>query len=181
MVYYKKSIAVAVLIRIALSCAFANLTPKDQFCDLRRQPDVITIIAENGTNELKAAAENSWTNGDIIVTATTHSDGLTVELFSPTAAVKWLKVHWDAAMPSDWKYLGDAWERDYGDLEWKPLDAKRIMPWYFLASDGGITHGYGVMTGPSALCYWTADEAGITLHADVRGGGRGVELGQRKL
>jgi alpha-galactosidase len=77
--------------------------------------------------------------------------------------------------------LGDAWERAYGELQWKTLDSNRVMPWYFLASDGTNTHGYGVKTGPSALCYWTADEGGITLHADVRCGGMGVQLGERKL
>jgi alpha-galactosidase len=84
-------------------------------------------------------------------------------------------------LPTNWKYLGDAWERAYGDLEWKPLDSGRVMPWYFLATNGKLTHGYGVMTGPAALCHWTADGTGITLHADVRCGGAGVQLGQRKL
>jgi len=177
----KKSITIAALTCITFSCALANLSQKNQFNDLRREPDAITVITENETNDLKFASGNSWTNGDIVVTAVTYSGGLKVQLKAPTSAVKWLQIHWNASLPLGWKYLGDAWERAYGDLEWKPLDPMRIMPWYFLASNGKITHGYGVKTGPSALCYWTADKIGITIHADVRCGGMGVELGQRTL
>ena len=45
----------------------------------------------------------------------------------------------------------------------------------------GAAHGYGVKTGAAALCRWTADAGRITLNADVRSGGAGVQLGQRKL
>ncbi len=41
------------------------------------------------------------------------------------------------------------------------------MPWYFLAGNGTQTHGYGVMTGPAALCCWKADAEGISLWTDV--------------
>jgi len=55
------------------------------------------------------------------------------------------------------------------------------MPWYFLASKGGVTHGYGVKTGAASICYWQADTGGITLWLDVSNGGGGVELGGRHL
>jgi alpha-galactosidase len=55
------------------------------------------------------------------------------------------------------------------------------MPWYFLASGGGVTNGYGVKTGAASVCYWQADEDGVTLWLDVSNGGAGVELGDRLL
>jgi len=55
------------------------------------------------------------------------------------------------------------------------------MPWYFLASDGQLTHGYGVKTGGASFCFWQADAAGISLWLDVRNGGGGVQLGEREL
>ena len=106
---------------------------------------------------------------------------LAVVLAGPGAAVKRLRLHWKDALPEGWKYLGDAWERGYGDLGWRSLDGGRVMPWYFLATDGKTTHGYGVKTGPGALCHWTAEATGVTLDADVRCGGTGVRLGCRKL
>jgi alpha-galactosidase len=77
--------------------------------------------------------------------------------------------------------LGDAWERGYGDLEWRAFVPDRIMPWYCAAFDGEFTHAYGVRTGANAFCSWYVDPQGITLWADVRSGGVGVRLGDRVL
>jgi len=152
-----------------------------QFSDIQREPDSVSVITETGSVALKPERSGLWADDHLKVRFHSRKKGLELELASPDQAVKRLELRWETKLPSDWNYLGDAWERAYGDLEWKPLDAKRVMPWYFLASNGKRTHGYGVMTGPGALCYWTAEGQGITLHADVRCGGRGVQLGQRTL
>jgi alpha-galactosidase len=153
----------------------------NQFHNLQSEPDAVSVVTETGALELKAEVKGLWTNGNVKTWFHADGNGLTVELAAPNEALKALQIRWTAPLPSDWNYLGDAWERAYGELQWKTLDSNRVMPWYFLASDGTNTHGYGVKTGPSALCYWTADENGITLHADVRCGGMGVQLGERKL
>jgi alpha-galactosidase len=165
----------------ALFCAAAAPAQDDHFCELRRLPDTLSTITEAGAFDLVSNNKGQWRGGGVVVTTDLRRDGLRVELAAPAVGVKHLLLGWKAALPPDWKYLGDAWERAYGDLEWKPLEAQRVMPWYFLASNGNLTHGYGVKTGPAALCHWTTDPAGITLHADVRCGGLGVQLGQRKL
>ena len=69
--------------------------------------------------------------------------------------------------------LGDAWERGYGDLQWQPIRADRLLPWYFLAHDpvAGTTSGMGVRVRPPACCAFLADSAGVTLWLDVRNGG----------
>src|SRR2546428_10068521 len=77
--------------------------------------------------------------------------------------------------------LGDAWERGYGDLEWRGWIPDRVMPWYFATHNGSLTHSYGVRTGARALCFWQGDVQGISLWADVRSGGVGVQLGERVL
>jgi len=53
--------------------------------------------------------------------------------------------------------------------------------WYFLASDGQQTFGAGVETGAGALCHWSVDGGGVSLHLDVRCGSAGVQLGARTL
>jgi len=35
---------------------------------------------------------------------------------------------------------------------------------------------YGVMTGPASLCHWKVDPEGLSLWADIRCGGMGVQL-----
>lgn len=150
----------------------------DYFIDIERQPDAVWIVTDSASNELQVASAGVWSSDDVKVSFRSRGHGLNVELFAPRTGVKWLKIRWNAKLEPGWKYLGDAWERAYGDLQWKAMDSKRVMPWYFLASNGTLTHGYGVMTGPGALCYWTAAEDGITLHADVRCGGVGVHWGR---
>ena len=99
--------------------------------------------------------------------------------------VKFIKLRWHYHFPQETKFLGDAWERSYGELAWQNFMGSRFMPWYFLATyfeqADKITLGFGVKVRPSAMCYWQADKFGITLFLDVRCGGVGVLLNGRKL
>jgi alpha-galactosidase len=164
-----------------MAFAFSALAQDASFCNLLRDPDSVFIVTEAGQTEMHPSEPKHWTGGGVTLTTRIRRSGLELVLQAPEAAVKHLLVCWKAQLTPSWKYLGDAWERAYGDLEWKPLDPNRVMPWYFLGSDGQLTHGYGVRTGASALCHWTAEAGSITLHADVRCGGVGVQLGPRKL
>jgi alpha-galactosidase len=80
-------------------------------------------------------------------------------------------------------YLGDHWERGYGDLQWRFLQPDRIMPWYFAAYQeaSGRTFMAGVKTQPSIFCFWTVDAAGISLWLDFRNGGSPSLPGDREL
>ena len=108
------------------------------FVDCRRVPDALEVVTANATVPMQASAGH-WTGRGITVTTTPQNDGLHVTLASPTVAVKTLHLHWNGTPDPTWKYLGDAWERAYGDLAWKPLDGKRPLPWYVLASNGTTT------------------------------------------
>lgn len=72
--------------------------------------------------------------------------------------------------------LGDAWERAYGELEWKKPNEERVLPWYFLAHDKAQTYGFGVKTQPNAMCYWQCTDDTIVLTTDVRNGSQGLVL-----
>ena len=152
----------------------------DHFLNLLRPPDAVTVVTESGIAKAVRNGE-AWTGGGAEVATVVRPDGLHVELAALKEDVRYLVLRWNGPLPAAWKYLGDAWERSYGELEWGPLDANREMPWYFLAGDGRITHGYGVKTGPAAMCGWKADTGGVSLTADVRCGGMGVRLGNRRL
>ncbi len=84
-------------------------------------------------------------------------------------------------MPEGARILGDAWERSYGDLEWRGIVPDRPMPWFFMVHDGRRTDGIGVRTGASAFCCWQADQNGYSLVIDTRSGGKGVVLNGRTL
>lgn len=109
------------------------------------------------------------------------ADGMAVLLRAATAEPCAVRLRWQVAIADTTTCLGDAWERGYGDLEWRGLVPERVMPWYVLLHDGEVLHGVGVATGGASFAAWQVDEAGITLVLDVRCGGSGVRLGARTL
>lgn len=118
---------------------------------------------------------------DIRIEFVNADDSVDVFLTAEKSAVEWIKIRWSTALPKHVRILGDAWERGYGDLEWRGVSGGRILPWYFLASAEGVQYGFGVKTRPSAMCFWQADTKGITLVMDVRSGGEGILLDGRRI
>jgi alpha-galactosidase len=150
--------------------------------DVRRPPDLIVAQTDAGMRALaRAGAEGTWRAGGIEVTLSFTRGGMRVRLAAPDDAVLRLHLRWRGKMDATRLVLGDAWERGYGDLEWRGMVPDRAMPWYFVASDGRRTDGYGVRVRPNAFCFWQLDADGVSLWADVRSGGVGVRLGERAL
>lgn len=79
------------------------------------------------------------------------------------------------------KILGDAWERAYGDLQWKAPEETDVMPWYFAAYDGEKLLGYGVKTQPNATCSWTCGKNEAVLTIDLRNGSNPLSLTKEGL
>ena len=151
------------------------------YVDLGRAPDAVRAVSGGVTHELATGAPGEWSGGGVRVFTPASRTGVPVRVTAPDAALETVVLRWNGALPETAQLLGDAWERSYGELGWRPLSQARPMPWYFLASDGRVTHGYGVAAQPNALCCWTADREGVTLTLDVRAGGVGVRLGGRTL
>ena len=170
----------SVLLVLACACGTGRRAPADDnYLDLLRSPDAVTVVTEEARSgsAVGRRLEGRGPRGGDGHPGRTSSD-------RASRPVGGREIHHgplERRSPKTRKYLGDAWERSYGELEWQPLDAAREMPWYFLASDGRTTHGYGVMTQPAAMCAWRAGTEGVTLTADVRNGGAGVRLGARRL
>jgi alpha-galactosidase len=161
--------------------ASSALAADASFSDLLRTPDAVTVVTETGRAEMTREGD-VFKNATVTLATKKKGDGLTVFVKAPGVALKHFIIRWNGSRPVDgWKFMGDAWERAYGDLEWKPADANRMFPWYFLASDGKSTHGFGVMVQPAATCGWTAHANSTTLDIDMRNGGAGVLLGNRQL
>lgn len=151
------------------------------FVDLRRAPDLVALQTDTGLRALPREGEGRWSDAQSEVSYVAGSSAGTVRLTTSLPALLRLKLRWHGAIPDTARVMGDAWERGYGDLEWRSLVPDRLMPWYCAVTDGTRTHGYGVRTGPRAMCAWQVDAHGITLWADVRSGGVGLQLGNRTL
>ena len=154
--------------------------------DPLREPDSMTVFGEGRASTIRLTSSGGkWQGNDVEVGIQSQRgrNGTEAAIFvsAPKTRLTRIRMRWHGGFPAGSRFLGDAWERSYGDLEWRGLVGERLMPWYFLASSGAVTYGYGVKTGAAAICYWQSDGGGVTLWLDVSNGGGGVELGQRRL
>ena len=138
-------------------------------------PRTVTIETEQDRAEL--SGERKTALEDVTVGI---AEGK-VTLNAQSTGVSFLSLRWEAELPEDCRFLGDAWERGYGDFEWRGFVFDRVMPWYFFALSGDTLAGFGVKSRPNAMCSFTCDPHGITLHLDVRSGGAPVRLNGRTL
>ena len=152
--------------------------------DLGSAPDNVLLQTESTFENLERHG-GEWTRGDVAVHIERHGSRngsqSAVRVRSPKTAPYRLRLRWLGQTAGGLSYLGDAWERSYGDLGWRPLDPERILPWYFLATSGTQLVACGVKTNPAAFCFWQVDADGISLWLDLRNGGTGVQLGNREI
>lgn len=150
------------------------------FPSIMKYPDAITVDTQNDCRHFSGNRQ-AVSEEDVTVSFRQEADCLKVFVTAQTTPLKYLRLRWNIPMPEDAQYLGDAWERGYGTLEWRNMVPERAFPWYFLASKGEDTAGYGVKVRPNSMCFWQCDPNGITLWMDIRNGGNGVLLGGREL
>ena len=122
-------------------------------------PEAVSVFTEAGRDD--SAAEIGF---DV------ESGAVSISSSEPLCRVI---LRWSVPTPEGAQVLGDAWERGYGDLEWRGLIAERPLPWYALIAQGNSTTGWGVKTGAKSFASWRVDSSGVTLVLDVRSGGRG--------
>ena len=154
--------------------------------DLLRAPDRVSAFTDSKSGELLLARSgNAWQAASVEfrIEIQTGKAGPEAVLFvaAPETPLRKIRLRWHGSFPCGWRFLADHWERSYGDLEFRGLAGDRLMPWYFLATNGHSTQATGVKTGAAAICYWQTDAAGITLWLDLSNGGSGVLLGERRL
>jgi alpha-galactosidase len=155
-----------------------SLTNKVAHVDILRTPDSVTAFVDRRTLPLRHEGSR-WTASGIAIYAEPQQGNIPLRI--EAATLSRVRLRWRAKIPESWRILSDAWERSYGDLEWRCLSGDRVLPWYFLAFDGQATNAYGVRTGAAAFAFWQVDPDGISLWLDVRNGGSAVQLGGRLL
>ena len=136
-------------------------TPRS-FLDLTRGPDGVKVRTASGDQQLRRTSGGRWEGTGVTVRIVDLPGAIRVELTAPAIGVLRVGLRWNERLDRTRLLLGDAWERGYGDLEWRGWAPDRIMPWYFATSDGNATHAYGVRTGTNAFCWWQADPEGVS-------------------
>ena len=136
-------------------------------------PTYSAIYTENGRDDRAGG-----------LTLIPSPDGsLDVFVDAPKSPITDIVLRWQAPLTPGTRILGDHWERGYGDLEWRGVAAERPLPWYVLLHEPAQnqSHGFGVKTGAACFASWRVDETGVSLVLDLRNGGFGVRLGDRRL
>src|SRR5689334_21953631 len=142
------------------------------------------FVDHDGTGLKQARRAGArFTSAQGVVELVPEGAGLGVKVTCPSGPLTRVVLRWTTTYSPMSLFLGDAWERGYGDLQWRFLQPERVMPWYFAAHDPstGRTVMHGVMTQPSALCFWTVDAAGTSLWLDLRNGGSPSRPGEREI
>ncbi len=152
---------------------------------LAELPDLPARVLVAAGGELKLAGRQGarFTSGQTEINLARTAAGQAIRVRCPAGPLSRVVLRWETTFPSDTLFLGDAWERSYGDLQWRFLQPERILPWYFAAHSvaDGRTFMAGVKTQPAALCFWTVDAAGVSLWLDFRNGGGPSLPGDREL
>lgn len=151
------------------------------FLNVLRAPDTVIVQLADREVTLTQSSGGRFADNDVVIVTTPAIDILRVSLTAPKTGIKRIHLRWRGNLRNTRLTLGDAWERAYGDLEWRGWAPDRVMPWYTATFDGGATHAYGVRTGAKAFCFWQVDPQGVSLWADVRSGSTPVQLGERTL
>jgi alpha-galactosidase len=160
-----------------------------------RFPDAVSVRCSGEWLSLAGSPE-IWKHEDIHVKFQLNSEVLALFVEAPGRELEFIKCSWKQPYPITSKFLGDQWERSYGDLDWEtpsftapppvtgttpaPPVVKR-SPWYLLISDGVLTQAYGVKTGANSFCSWQISPDTLDLMLDTNSGGAGVLLGERTL
>ncbi|AZN41597.1 alpha-galactosidase [Paenibacillus albus] len=149
---------------------------------LNRYPHKITIqTGEETWIHLSSENQRQWYYKDMTIELVDASNGFQVIAQSPNLSLLRIQFTWEETFLPETKFLGDAFERGYGDLGFELLKPDRIMPWYFMAVYQGETTCYGVKTAPNALCSWQVNDQSIDLWMDIRNGTLPLQLGNRAL
>lgn len=141
------------------------------------------VWAQSGDEWFKLTGTNGtkFSHKDIEVVVKANGNAKGVYVTSPTQQLNAVRLKWAHNMPTKAMYLGDHWERSYGDLQWKTNTVGVKNPWYVLISDTKQTACFGVKTGANTICCWGLSDKDLELTLDTHSGGNGVLLGNRTL
>src|SRR5262245_47423788 len=84
-----------------------------------RAPDALAVQTANEVRQLRAIGAGRWEGAGVAVSTVDAGDVLRVQLAAPAVGVRRIHLRWNDRLDDIRLILGDAWERGYGDLEWR--------------------------------------------------------------
>lgn len=154
------------------------VTPSASILNL---PDEVWVQTNNEWRKMESLSGGKFGYKDIEVSLKAENKSQGIYILSPGLPLTGIRLKWKFSLAADTKFLGDHWERSYGDLEWKTDPSNVKNPWYVLIHDNKQTVGFGVKTGARSICWWGLSNNSLQLTLDTNSGGNGVMLGARSL
>lgn len=146
-------------------------------------PEKVSVETEQGKwialSENNGRWENSDTGASVVIQG--NMEDFRIMITSPRESVSHIQLSWENKFPDETLYLGDTFERSYGEMRFEPLNPEAVYHWYFMASSGEKNVCCGVKTQPNALCAWTVNRHSVDLWLDIRNGSLPLSLGERCL
>ncbi|HVY74790.1 MAG TPA: hypothetical protein VG890_08180 [Puia sp.] len=165
----------------AASLLFLKVNPvSGQAVQQLAPPDEVAVLSSGKWLSL-TRSRDQWRFENIVVTLKDHEGKTLVQAQAPAIELEKIRLTWKRSFAPAANYLGDHWERSYGDLAWQTASDTRKFPWYLLINDGAGTYAFGVKTGASSIAYWQTAPDQLELFLDTHSGGNGVLLGDRTL
>jgi len=144
-------------------------------------PDEVWVQSGEEWFKLKTRNGTKFNLKNIEFTLKPNADSVAVYITSPGQQLNAVRLKWKHNISPAAKFLGDHWERSYGDLQWKTKTAGVKNPWYVIIHDNLQTACFGVKTGTNSICWWGLNSDSLELNLDTHSGGNGVLLGHRTL
>ena len=166
----------------AASESTAN-APRGMTARLPELPSRVYVDHDGGGLAEAQRHGRRFTSAHGVVELAPGVSGTSVKVSAPASTLNRVVLRWPTNFPITTLFLGDHWERSYGDLQWRSFQPERVMPWYFAAHDPASGRSFlaGVKTQPSTLCFWTVDAEGTSLWLDFRNGGSPSRPGDREI
>ncbi|MDQ2713126.1 MAG: hypothetical protein M3Y24_13025, partial [Acidobacteriota bacterium] len=109
--------------KLIVSSASAALVPAalrsapthDSFHKISSAPDSVTAFAESGQFKLHKNG-SAWATQDVELQIAESAAAAILKLRAPKTALLRLHLRWQLTPAANLLYLGDQWERSYGDL-----------------------------------------------------------------
>lgn len=108
-------------------------------------------------------------------------DSILVKVRCPNSGLRSVVLRWANPFSGSELVLGDNWERGYGELGWKAVNANDWHPWYIAFQSVDGTAAVGVRTQCCSFASWSLSKEHIELHLDLRSGSQPVQLGDREI
>ncbi len=100
-------------------------------------PDSVHVMTDDTRpHTATSTTEGVWSVRGTRITADRTPAGLRLRAGAGAEGLSRIVLRWRLDTSEDARILGDAWERGYGDLQWRTLQPDRALPWYALVTGG---------------------------------------------